>query len=125
MPAPADHDLDLLLLITGHGLFDEKARAGLDLALVSATFEQKTAVVFWQQGITQLLAAQDPQKREGKNLLARIQAFPLYDLNEVYVATEQLAQYSLNAEQLGYPAQLLPEKQVAALIERARHTLVF
>jgi len=117
--------LDLLVLISQPPLSGTAAKEGLDAALVSATFEQKTALAFIGPGVFQLLQQQKPEQLQLKGLQAMLKALPFYDLDEVYTDAQALQDYQLETTELLVAHQPLKAEQLQALIARSKTTLVF
>lgn len=118
-------NLDLLLLMTQPPLTASTAKEGLDLALVSATFEQKTGLAFVGSGVLQLLPDQQPGQLHLKGIQAMLKALPLYDVEWVFTDAQALADYQLDSDALLLTTQVASSEQLQELMAQARQTLVF
>ena len=116
---------DLLVIFTQPPLSGLNAREGLDTALVSATFEQKTALLFLGEGLLQLLPNQQPDALELKGTQAMLKALPLYDIDAIFIEADALQRFDLEAANLLLPAQTLTAAAMQALLTSSKNTLVF
>ena len=67
------------------------------MALVSGVFEQRTAVLFLDDGVYQLLALGERQ--------SSVKALPTYDIDDVYVAAHSLKARELSLEDIDLPVR--------------------
>jgi len=118
-------DFDLLVLLTQPPLSGTAAKEGLDAALVSATFEQKTALAFIGEGVLQLVKNQQPDQLQLKGIQAMLKALPFYDLHAVYTDALALQQFGLNSDELLLKNQPATAEQLQQLIANSSNTLVF
>ncbi|SFX04396.1 sulfurtransferase complex subunit TusC [Marinospirillum alkaliphilum] len=115
--------LDLLVIFSHPPLTGLRGREGLDVALVSSTFDQNTALLFMGEGVLQLLPDQQPDCLQLKGTQAMLKALPLYDLDQVYVEEAALLRYGLSADKLLLPVQPLNNVELQQLLQRSRHLL--
>ena len=99
------------------------ARAALDLALAFAVFNQSPRVLFDGEGVLQLVHGQTPDALGRKSLARVIDSFPLYDLDQVFVADSALGHFGLSPAQLAGQARVLDASAVRQLRSDARHIL--
>lgn len=118
-------NFDLLVLLTQPPLAGTAAKEGLDAALVSATFEQKTALAFMGAGVMQLVKQQQPDLLQLKGLQAMLKALPFYDLQDVFTDARALQQFNLESTELLLQHQPLDAEQLQQLIARSTNILVF
>ncbi|MFQ3201987.1 MAG: tRNA 2-thiouridine synthesizing protein C [Zhongshania sp.] len=76
--------MHFLYLFTRQAYGHSFAREALDMALATAAFDQKVSIVFLQDAIYQLLAANDAPRVEEKPHTGVINALPLYDIEYIY-----------------------------------------
>lgn len=95
------------------------AKEALDIALAAAAFEQQLQVIFTGDGILQLLNQQNTQKIGTKNISKHLAAFPLYDLNEVYVDQQALQQRGLASSDILDNVLLSSKQELKQLMARA------
>lgn len=100
------------------------AREALDLSLIFAAFDQQVTVIYQDDGVYQLLANQQPQHIEGKNFLATIKAFPLYDIHQVIVSQDAMLARGISSQQIQIPHHCMTDRQIAQLWQGFRHILV-
>jgi tRNA 2-thiouridine synthesizing protein C len=90
------------------------SREALDIVLAASVFEQQLALLFTGDGVWQLLNEQNSEAIESKNHSNMLSVFPLYDINDIFVDSEALAQRQISAEQLSLPAKPLAADQLAS-----------
>lgn len=67
------------------------ARAGYDVALAAAAFEQPVELLFMDDGVWQLLPRQRPGDIDAKSVAATLDSLPLYDIDSFHVEAASLA----------------------------------
>ncbi len=116
---------DLLVIFTQPPLTASLAKEGLDLALVSSTFEQRTGLVFLGAGILQLHQNQQPDTLALKGTQAMLKALELYDIDKIFVDEQALHDYSLTTESLLLTTESCNKKKLQQLISTSRNILTF
>lgn len=76
-----------------HG--NASSREGLDFALLSASFEQQVTLIFIDDGVLNLLPHQQPSQIGCRDYISTFKALPLYDIEEVWVASEAMDTYNV------------------------------
>jgi len=104
---------------------DSFAREALDTAMAAAAFDQRVALLFLGDGVTQLLRAQDAAAIGQKTFEKQLGALPLYDINTIYADQAALEQRHFGADDLSLPAELLDLDAIIALIAGSDITLNF
>lgn len=116
---------DLLVMFTQPPLAAATNKEALDVALVSATFDQTTALVFVGEGVLQLVKDQQPDELGLKGIQAMLKALSLYDLDQVFVQQEALDRFGLTAENLLLPVAVLNSSNLQQLMACSRNLLSF
>lgn len=116
---------DLLVIFTQPPLSATSAKEALDVALVSATFDQTTALVFVAEGVLQLVKDQQPDELRLKGIQAMLKALPLYDLDQVFVQQEALTRYGLESSDLLLPVKVLNSSDLQQIMACGRNLLSF
>ena len=101
------------------------AREALDIALAAGVFEQDLALVFIGDGVWQLLDQQASQSINSKNVEKLLAAFPLYDINEIYVDKEALQVRNIDENRLSCTATIVEQPVLSELFESADIILNF
>jgi tRNA 2-thiouridine synthesizing protein C len=101
------------------------ARAGLDVALAAAAFEQDVQLLFSGDGVWQLLRDQDAGQINSKSHLKTLQSMPLYDVEYFHVDAASLAERELGAAQLDGACVLLEPGEVATFLDSFEQVLSF
>lgn len=111
------------LIIFRHPPYGESfAREALDVALAAAAFDQPVALLFFGDGVTQLLNAQNSHAINEKSLEKQLSALPLYDINTIYVDAHALQQRGFSLADLSLPAQPVGDSEINSLL--ASHDIV-
>lgn len=116
---------DLLVIFTQPPLTASLAKEGLDLSLVSGTFEQRTGLVFLGAGILQLNPKQQPEVLALKGTQAMLQALGLYDIDQVFIEGQALLDYGLIATDLILPTISCSSTELQLLLASSRNVLIF
>lgn len=107
-----------VLFLFRHGPYGSSAgREGLDAVLVVAAFDQKTSLLFLDDGVFQLCAGQGDALVGVKNHSPAFASLPLYDVESIYVDADSLAARGLSAEDLLMPVSLLSSGEAKALLD--------
>ncbi len=115
-----------LLLIFRHGPYGNKlSRAGLDVALAAAAFDQDINTLFMDDGVWQLLPDQSAGSIDSKNVHSTLQSLPLYDLESFHVDSHSLAARRLEPAQLDGQLVLLEPAELAEFIDSHDQVLSF
>ncbi len=76
------------------------ALESLEVVLIGAAFEQDVSLAFVDDGVFQLMAAQDPARAGLKNFPRTFNALGDYDVHKLYVERESLDERGLTIEDL-------------------------
>jgi tRNA 2-thiouridine synthesizing protein C len=115
----------LLLVLRRAPYGDPLARASLDVALAAAAFEQDVQLLFMDDGVWQLLPAQEPAQLALKSMLSTLRSMPLYDLETFHVDAASLQQRQLQAAQLDGNINLLAADQLPVFLDGFDQVLGF
>ena len=116
---------DLLVIFTQPPLTASLPKEGLDLALVSSTFEQRTGLVFLGAGVLQLVQEQQPDILALKGTQAMLKALELYGIEQVYVEEQALLDHGLKQTDLLLPVESQNTEQLQKLMASSRNILTF
>jgi len=100
-------------------------REALDLALLSASFEQQVSLIFADEGVLNLVAQQVPELVGAKDYIATFGALPLYDVDTILVCQDSLAQYGLTDKALTIAAVPVAAAVIAQHLADVDEVLVF
>ena len=101
------------------------AREGLDYVLTSAAYDQNIQILFMGDGVFQLVKNQNSSDIQLKSQLGAMEVLPLYDIEDLYVITEDLAERNLSENDLGIPVKLIARSDTHTLIEQQDHVVGF
>jgi len=94
------------------------AREALDIALAGGAFDLPLGMLFLDDGVFQLAAAQQPDALQQKNLGANLQALPMFGVDALFACARSLARRGLAEQALSLPVEVLDDAALAALIAR-------
>lgn len=75
-------------------------REALDLAMLSASFDQQVSLIFTHDGVLNLVANQNPELIGAKDYISTFKALPLYDIDNIYVCQDSLIKFGLKNDSL-------------------------
>ncbi|GIU26554.1 sulfurtransferase complex subunit TusC [Shewanella schlegeliana] len=104
---------------TAHG------REGLDLSLLSASFEQEVSLLFSDEGLLTLLKSQDPESIGSKDYIAALGALSLYDIETVLVCQESMQALGLELEDLRIDLSAALPTEISKHLAEVDEVLVF
>jgi len=93
-----------------------RAREALEIALSAAAFELPVALLFMDDGLFQLVAAQQPSNLQQKDLSANLKALPLFGIEHCYAAQASLIERGLKQSQVNLAVQWLDDKAITELL---------
>lgn len=101
------------------------AKDALDATLAAAVYEQDLSVVFMDDGVFQLSKNQLSDALQQKNFASMLTAFPLYDINKIYVCSDSLNKRSLSTDDLVIDTTPLSGDQLRELVAEQDNLLCF
>lgn len=99
------------------------AREALDIVLAGGAFELPLGLLFLDDGVFQLAAAQQAAALEQKDLTANLQALPLFGVDALFAARRSLSERNLADTALALPVEVLDDAGLRALINRYDHVV--
>lgn len=87
----------------------------LDMALMFTAFNQQVSLAFLDDGVWQLLKEQDSAAINKKSLAVMYQALEIYDIKNIFVEAESMAQRHLNITDFALPVMLLTSAELRQL----------
>lgn len=98
------------------------AQEALDVLLMASTYRKEINLVFLDDGVFQLTKQQDTSKIALKNFTSAYAALTLYDINQIHIAADALAERNLTVSDLMLPVTVLTRLQIAQLMQN--HDLI-
>ena len=95
------------------------AREALDMVLATAAFDQEVQILFINDGVFQLCTGQQADKLEQKNIEKTLQAFGLYDINDIFYCQPSAQQRGLDSRALYSAARPIDAQQSQLLLQQA------
>ncbi len=92
------------------------ALESLEVALITATFDQDVSLVFMDDGVYQLVKGQQTQGIGIKNFSPAFRALEGYDVEKLYVDQTSMEQRGLNPQDLLVPVEVLSSAQLGELM---------
>jgi len=100
-------------------------REALDLALLSASFEQEVSLIFVDDGVLNLIKDQQPERVGAKDYIATFGALPLYDVDTVLACEESLLEYDLEPTELTIEVEKVSPSMITEQLTQVDEVLVF
>lgn len=115
-----------LLITLRHAPYGNSlSRAGLDLALAAAAFEQDVALLLLGDGVLQLLPDQEARELGLRNQGKALSSLPLYDVETIYADAGALRRYGIPPAALPAMVKPLEIEAIQALLTGSDHLLGF
>jgi tRNA 2-thiouridine synthesizing protein C len=92
--------IKLLIISTQPPYVASAAQDALEAALAASNIGIKVTFVFSQQGLYQLLDSQNSTSVNKRSIVKQINALPLYDIEDVYYAEEDMTDLMLSNQTL-------------------------
>ncbi len=102
-----------------------QAHAALDVALAFAAFDQAISLLFLDQGVLQLLSAQQSEFIGQKNIAKILSSLSLYGIEHVYADEQAMNRLGLTADKCVVDVKLLDQAQIHQLHDSASVILNF
>ncbi|RLV58668.1 sulfurtransferase complex subunit TusC [Parashewanella curva] len=115
----------LTVIFSSNPANNADGREGLDLTMLSASFDQNVTVIFVAQGVFNLLKHQQPEANGGKDYISTFKALPLYDVEDIFVCSDSLSELGLSSDDLIMDVANLNKSDIANLIDTADEVLVY
>lgn len=115
--------MNIAVLLTKPPLQGIAARESLDLIFALAAVDHQVTVVFSDDAVYQLCKAEDSAELMVKDFRRSFKLFELYDIDQLYVCAESLAQRNLAATDLVLPLQTLDYDQLSQLLFSQQHVI--
>ena len=116
-------DIAIMFRSAPHG--SASGREGLDALLACSALSDELAAFFIGDGVYQLLSGQQPAAVLGRDYVATFKLLELYDIEQVYVCAESLAERGLSEASLLIPVTVLDRLALREKIGQAKAKLVF
>jgi tRNA 2-thiouridine synthesizing protein C len=102
-----------------------QGREALDLALLSASFEQEVSLVFTDEGLLNLLNNQSPETIGAKDYIATFGALPLYDVDTILACKDSMIELSLVEDDIKLEVEVCSSQRIASHLSQVDEVLVF
>ncbi|HWV15985.1 MAG TPA: sulfurtransferase complex subunit TusC [Cellvibrio sp.] len=116
-----------LLFVSRHAPYGSSiAKEALDAILAASAYNQQLSLLFMDEGVFQLLPAQEAQEIGQKSLAAMLPALSLYDIDEIYVHQESLQARQIESRELVLDnIKVIDSAAVHSLLARQHQLLSF
>ncbi len=92
------------------------AQESLELALITAAFDQKVSLVFLDDGVYQLKKNQHTTALAMKNFCKTFRALEDYEIDKIYVEKESLLSRGLTAQDLIISVEILSAERLSSVM---------
>ncbi len=103
----------------------EDGREGLDALLALSNFTDDLVVFFIDDGVYQLLKAQNPEVNQVKNHSKMFKLMSLYDIESVFVSKEAMMMRDLTEDDLLLSADIIDDQTISTALRQCSVKLVF
>lgn len=115
-----------LLFVLRHAPYGQSlAKEALDAILATSAYEQDLSVIFIDDGVFQLLNTQQAEAIEEKSIARLLSAFPLYEINNLFVCADSLTARGLQKNRIQQDVTPLDPSQIKQLFAEQDHLLSF
>jgi tRNA 2-thiouridine synthesizing protein C len=97
----------------------------VELLLALAAFEQNPKLLLLGPGIFHANSLQQEKKPQGKAAGKVLSVLPMYDCEEILISQSDLAQTSLDVEDLQKFCRLISDEEIKQLIQQSKHCVTF
>lgn len=119
-------DKKSVLILNQHAPYGtSNARDALDVALTCSIFEMPVSMAFLGDGLFQLIKSHNPEQTGHKNLESMLSALPMYDIDQIFVCTEDLEANALSESDLALPVQVVAQTELSDLLNNHDTVLTF
>jgi tRNA 2-thiouridine synthesizing protein C len=94
------------------------AQESLELALITAAFDQHVSLLFLDDGVFQLKKNQDTAALTMKNFAKTFRALEDYEIDRIYVEAESMLSRGLATQDLIIPVEVLATAQLREIMAR-------
>ncbi|MGL6262191.1 sulfurtransferase complex subunit TusC [Vibrio sp. WXL103] len=106
-----------------HG--QSRGREGIDALLAASAYCESIKVMFCGDGVLQLLRGQQPEAILSKDYAPMMKLFDLYDIEQVYVCKQSLAERGCANADLIIDAELLERDAFQSQLAQCKSILTF
>ncbi|MBU3001731.1 sulfurtransferase complex subunit TusC [Paraglaciecola arctica] len=97
----------------------------LDMALAMSNFAQEVSLFFIEDGVLQLLDTQRPTAIDAKAYHKTFKALEFYDIENIYVCKQSLAQRGIDSSQLCITTTLIETTELPELLASQQQVMCF
>ncbi|MBT1445445.1 sulfurtransferase complex subunit TusC [Shewanella sp. JM162201] len=100
-------------------------REALDLAMLSASFDFETTLLFTDEGVLHLLGGQQPELIGCRDYIATFKALEFYDIERLLVCETSLVERGLEGHPFPLELEILSPAQIANHLNEVDEVMVF
>ena len=104
---------------------NQAGQESLDFVMAASNFGQQISVFFVDDGVFQLLSEQLPQSIEHKDYSKTFAALPFYDIDDIYVCADSLAQRNMSKSALSIECEVVSGARLNTLLASCQTLLRF
>ena len=101
------------------------AKDALDAILATSAYEQDLSIAFIDDGVFQLINNQQSELIDQKNIARILSALPLYDITQLFVCAESLAERGITLDAISEDITVLEPEALRTLLSQQDHLLSF
>lgn len=100
-------------------------REALDFAMLAASYDLETSLLFTDEGVLHLLANQVPEAIGCRDYIATFGALEFYDIETLYVCQQSLKEFGLDAGTLPLEVEALDANAIKAHFASVDEVVVY
>ncbi len=120
-----DSEKKILIICRRPPYGNSLAREALEVTLAASAFDQDISILFTGDGVFQLLKDQSSDSIASKNHLKLLAAFPLYDIEQLFVDRHSLDERKLSEHNCCLPIQLIDDASCRTFLRQFNSVLSF
>ncbi|MCL1076865.1 sulfurtransferase complex subunit TusC [Parashewanella spongiae] len=115
-----------LTIIFRHGpTAHSKGREALDLAMLSASFDQHVKLIFIDEGVFNTLKDQQIEQTGAKDYISTFKALSLYDIDDVYICKTSMDGFGLLSSDILIDYTSAEPSVISEMIRGSDKVLIF
>jgi len=114
-----------LIMMRSSPYGSHQARAAIDVALRAAAFDQAGSVVLIDDGVLQLVPAQDSKAAGLKSIPDMLSAMTLYEVEDLFAHTPSIEQHLQADNALPDDVKVIDDVSLKTLVAAADQVMVF
>ncbi|QYJ77094.1 sulfurtransferase complex subunit TusC [Shewanella sp. FJAT-52076] len=100
-------------------------REALDFAMLAASYDLETSILFTDEGVLHLMANQNPESIGCRDYIATFGALEFYDIENLYVCKDSLKEFGIESDSLPLDVQVLTSEAIREHFASVNEVVVY